>query len=62
MKNSLLIFFFFASFGISQNFNFSENPYNPLNKPNTYKNIDNPNYWKTKNLTKIIGNKMFIMK
>ena len=48
MKNSLLIFFFFASFGISQNFNFSENPYNPLNKPNTYKNIDNPNYWKNK--------------
>ena len=48
MKNSLLIFFLFASFGISQNFNFSENPYNPLNKPNTYKNIDNPNYWKNK--------------
>ena len=36
------------AFGISQNFNFSENPYNPLNKPNTYKNIDNPNYWKNK--------------
>ena len=27
---------------------FSQERYNPLEKPNTYRNADNPNYWKNK--------------
>jgi len=27
---------------------YSQNKYNPLSKPNTYRNSDNPNYWKNK--------------
>tara|TARA_B100000902_G_C27322387_1_gene925598 strand:- start:459 stop:3644 length:3186 start_codon:yes stop_codon:yes gene_type:complete len=27
---------------------YSQTKYNPLSKPNTYQNIDNPNYWKNK--------------
>ena len=27
---------------------FSQEKYNPLSKPNTYQNSDNPNYWKNK--------------
>ena len=29
-------------------FSFSQNKYNPVNKPNTYNQVDNPNYWKNK--------------
>ena len=29
-------------------FSYSQEKYNPLDKPNTYRNIDNPNYWKNK--------------
>ena len=43
MKNYILIFFILIS-----NFIFSQEKYNPLEKPNTYSNIDNPNYWKNK--------------
>ena len=43
MKNYILTFLIFIS-----NFNFSQVAYDPLQKPNTYRNIDNPNYWKNK--------------
>ena len=43
MKNHILIFFILIS-----NLVFSQEKYNPLEKPNTYSNIDNPNYWKNK--------------
>ena len=43
MKNSILIFFILLSSS-----SFAQIKYNPLEKPNTYRNIDNPNYWKNK--------------
>ena len=43
MKNYILTFLIFIS-----NFTFSQVAYDPLQKPNTYRNIDNPNYWKNK--------------
>ena len=33
---------------VYSNFSYSQEKYNPLDKPNTYRNIDNPNYWKNK--------------
>ena len=43
MKKHLLIFFILLSIS-----GYSQNKYNPLEKPNTYRNLDNPNYWKNK--------------
>ena len=60
-KSILLAIFLIASSSFTQNnidvdtVNVNEkiileeiNPYNPLSKPNTYTNPDNPNYWKNK--------------
>jgi hypothetical protein len=43
MKNFLLI----ATLLVST-LTFAQEKYNPLAKPNTYRNADNPNYWKNK--------------
>jgi len=43
MKNILLLAFIFAS-----TLSTAQETYNPLSKPNTYQNADNPNYWKNK--------------
>ena len=48
MKKILFLFFLIVVIGISQNVDSLVTTYDPLNKPNTYKNIDNPNYWKNK--------------
>jgi len=40
LLSTLLLFFTILSF--------AQEKYNPLAKPNTYQNIDNPNYWKNK--------------
>ena len=48
MKKILFLFFLIVVIGISQNADSLVTTYDPLNKPNTYKNIDNPNYWKNK--------------
>ena len=43
MKYTLLITTLLICF-----FSFAQEKYNPLTKPNTYQNADNPNYWKNK--------------
>jgi hypothetical protein len=43
MKNLLLVAILFVS-----TLSFAQEKYNPLETPNTYQNIDNPNYWKNK--------------
>ena len=43
MKNILLIFILFLS-----TLSIAQETYNPLAKPNTYQNAENPNYWKNK--------------
>ena len=39
----------------------AQHSYDPLSPPNTYRNVDNPNYWKNK-IYAVNGNKMYTMK
>ena len=48
MKKILFLFFLMLGFAISQNIDSLKTSYDPINKPNTYNNNDNPNYWKNK--------------
>ncbi len=48
MKKILFLFFLMIGFVFSQDLNSLETHYNPINKPNTYNHLDNPNYWKNK--------------
>ena len=48
MKKILFLFFLTINFVFSQNIDSLKITYNPINKPNTYNTIDNPNYWKNK--------------
>ena len=40
----------------------AQHSYDPLSPPNTYRNVDNPNYWKNKIFAATMGNKMYTMK
>ncbi len=48
MKKISFLFFLAIGFVFSQNTDSLKQNYNPLDKPNTYNTIGNPNYWKNK--------------
>ena len=45
--NLMRIFIFFIATIVSLT-TFAQTPYNPVSTPNTYRQADNPNYWKNK--------------
>lgn len=51
-KKNIFIFYFFSIFifsaTIAQPLKDKASPFNPLSKPNTYRNSDNPYYWKNR--------------